>query len=101
MKPVYGFVEPPSLKPNAQPLSIEEYLATEYNFEDDNCINDRNIVYIANFTREPEKYFYDPLESDPTFLSDVVEKHGSKRYLDIYQMFTYWLSDYHHELVKS
>ena len=101
MVPKYGFVEPPSLKPDAQPLSIDEYLATEYNFEDDDCINDRKVVDFANYIRDPDSKFYDQHESDPTFLSDVVEKHGSKRYLDIYQMFTYWLSDYHQELVKS
>jgi len=95
MEPEYGFVKPPSLKPNTQPLSIDEYLATEYKFEDDDCIKDRKVVDIANYIRDPENALYDPLEFDPTFLSDVVEKHGSKRYLDVYQMFTYWLSDYH------
>lgn len=97
MEPEYGFVEPPSLKPNAKPLSIEDYLKTEYKFHDDDCIKDRKVVDIANYIRDPENAFYDPLEFDPTFLSDVVEKHGSKRYLDVYQMFTYWLSDYHPE----
>lgn len=97
MEPKYGFVEPPSLKPNAQPLSINEYLATEYNFEDDDSIKDRKVVDIANYIRDPENALYDPLEFDPTFLSDVVEKHGSKGYFDVYRMFTYWLSDYHPE----
>lgn len=97
MEPEYGFVEPPSLKPDAQPRSIEDYLKTEYNFKDDDCIKDRKVVDIAKYIREPKNAFYDPLEFDSTFLSDVVEKHGSKRYLDVYQMFTYWLSDYHPE----
>ena len=95
MEPQYGFVKPPSLKPNAQPLSIEDYLTTEYKIEDDDCIKDRKVLDIANFIRDPENAFYDPLEFDPTFLSDVVEKHGSKRYLDVYRMFPSWLSDYH------
>jgi len=94
MEPEYGFVKPPSLKPNAQPLSIEDYLTTEYKIEDD-CFNDRKVVDIANFTRDPENSSYDPLEFDPTFLSDVVKKHGSKGYRDVYQMFPHWLSDYH------
>jgi hypothetical protein len=94
MKPKYGFVEPPSLKPNAKPLSIEEYLATEYNFEDDDCIKDNTVLNFVNYIRDPE-HAYNPQEFDPTFLSDVVEKHGSKGYLDVYGMFTFWLSDYH------
>ena len=94
MVPKYGFVEPPSLKSNAQLLSIDEYLATEYNFEDD-YINDRKVLDFANFMKDPENAFYDPLESDPTFLSDVVEKHGSKGYRDVCQMFPNFLSDYH------
>ena len=35
MEPEYGFVEPPSLKPDVRPLSIEDYLATEYIINDD------------------------------------------------------------------
>ena len=95
MEPEYGFVEPPSLKPNAQPLLINEYLETEYKFEDDDCIKDRKVLDFANFTRDPVNAFYDPQEFDPTFLSDVVEKHGSKIYLDVYHKFPFWLSDYH------
>ena len=94
MEPEYGFVEPPSLKPDVRPLSIEDYLATEYKIEDD-CFNDRKVVDIANFTRDPENSSYDPQEFDPTFLLDVVKKHGSKGYRDVYQMFPHWLSDYH------
>jgi hypothetical protein len=90
----YGFVEPPSLKPNAKPLSIEDYIATEYNFEDDDCIKDNTVLNFVNYIRDPE-HAYNPQEFDPTFLSDVVEKHGSKGYLDVYGMFTFWLSDYH------
>jgi hypothetical protein len=94
MEPEYGFVEPPSLKPDVRPLSIEDYLATEYKIEDD-CFNDRKVVDIANYKRDPENSSYDPLEFDPTFLLDVVKKHGSKGYRDVYQMFPHWLSDYH------
>jgi hypothetical protein len=95
IEPKYGFVKPPSLKPDAQPLSIEDYLKNEYNFHDERCIKDRKVLDIANFIRDPENAFYDPLEFDPTFLSDVVKKHCSKRYLDVYRMFPSWLSDYH------
>ena len=94
MKPKFGFVEPPSLKPNAKPLSIEDYIATEYNSEDVDCIKDNTVLNFVNYIRDPE-HAYNPLEFDPTFLSDVVEKHGSKGYLDVYGMFTFWLSDYH------
>lgn len=97
IEPKYGFVEPPSLKPDAHPLSIEDYLKTEYKFHDERCIKDRKVLDIANFIRDPENALYDPFEFDPTFLSDVIKKHGSKRYLDVYRMFTYWLSDYHPE----
>lgn len=95
MEPQYGFVKPPSLKPNAQPLSIEDYLETQYNFDDNYCIKDRKVVDIANYKRDPENSSYDPLEFDPTFLLDVIKKHGSKGYRDVYQMFPHWLSDYH------
>ncbi len=95
MEPQYGFVKPPSLKPNAHQLSIEDYLATEYKFENDDCINDQKVVAFANYKRDPENSSYDPLEFDPTFLSDVVKKHGSKKYLDVHRMFPSWLSDYH------
>lgn len=97
IEPKYGFVEPPSLKPDAQPLSIEDYLKTEYKFHDECCIKDRKVLDIANFIRDPENAFYDPLEFDTTFLSDVIKKHGSKRYFDVYRMFPSWLSDYHPE----
>ena len=94
MEPKYGFVEPPSLKPDVRPISIQDYLATEYKIEDD-CFNDQKVVDIANFMRDPENSSYDPLKFDPTFLLDVVKKHGSKGYRDVYQMFPHWLSDYH------
>jgi len=93
IKPAYGFVEPPSLNPDARPLSIEEYLATEYKIDDD-CIENRTVINFADFAREPD-IKYDPSEHDPTFLLEVVERYGSKRYLDVYEMFPHWLSDYH------
>jgi hypothetical protein len=93
IEPAYGFVEPPSLNPDARPLSIEEYLATEYKIDDD-CIENRTVINFADFAREPD-IKYDPSEHDPTFLLDVVKKHGSKGYRDVYQMFPHWLSDYH------
>jgi len=93
IEPAYGFVEPPSLKPNARQLSIEEYLATEYIINDD-YIKNRTVINLADFAREPD-IKYDPSEHDPTFLSEVVERYGSKRYLDVYEMFPHWLSDYH------
>ena len=97
IKPIvaeYGFVEPPSLKPDARLLSIEEYLANEYKIEDD-YVRDSTVIDFANFARDPDSQFYDPHESDPTFLSDVVKKYGSNRYLDVYQKFRGLLSDYH------
>ena len=93
IEPAYGFVEPPSLKPNARQLSIEEYLATEYIINDD-YIKNRTVINLADFAREPD-IKYDPSEHDPTFLSEVVERYGSKGYLDVCEMFPHWLSDYH------
>jgi len=93
IEPAYGFVEPPSLNPDARPLSIEEYLATEYIINDD-YIENQTVINFADFAREPD-IKYDPSEHDPTFLSEVVERYGSKRYLDVYEMFQHWLSDYH------
>ncbi len=93
IKPAYGFVEPPSLNPDARPLSIEEYLATEYKIDDD-CIENQTVINFADFAREPD-IKYDPSEHDPTFLSEVVEKYDSKRYIDVCEMFPHRLSDYH------
>ena len=93
IEPEYGFVEPPSLKRDVRPLSIDDYLATEYIINDD-YIENRTVINFADFAREPD-IKYDPSEHDTTFLSEVVEKYGSKGYRDVYQMFPHWLSDYH------
>lgn len=92
--PAYGFDKPPSLKKDAQPLSIEKYLETEYRTVE--RINHNHVVLdFAEFARDPDSQFYDPRECYPTFLSDVMERHGSKRYPDICRMFPNCLSDYH------
>ena len=93
IKPKYGFVEPPSLKRDVRPLSIDDYLATEYIINDD-YIENRTVINFADFAREPD-IKYDPSEHDPTFLLEVVERYGSKRYLDVCEMFPHLLSDYH------
>lgn len=92
IKTKYGFVEPPSLKQDVRPLSIEDYLATEYKKVDD-CVDDPLVMGFANFASGDSTY--DPFDEDPAFLSDVVKKHGSKKYIDICQMFPNLLSDYH------
>ena len=94
MKPVYGFVEPPSLKPDARLLSIEEYLATEYKIKDEYFKN-TEVANLANFARDPDSQFYDPHESDPTFLSDFQKEYASDTYDKVYQKFRGLLSDYH------
>ena len=92
IKTEYGFVENPSLKQDAQPLSIQDYLATQYKKVDD-CVDDPLVMVFANFASGDSTY--DPCDEDPTFLSDVVKKHGSKRYNDVCRMFPNLLSDYH------
>lgn len=89
----YGFVEPPSLNPDARPIPIQDYLATEYKSVDA-CVDDRLVIDFANFAADDSTY--NPCEEDPTFLEDVMKRYGSKGYSDVYGMFpNQELSDYH------
>jgi hypothetical protein len=97
--PVTGFVEQPTLKPNAVPLSIFDYFAsecTDVDVENDRVCDDRTVANFVKYAREPE--FYDwcnPFESDTTFLTDLMERYGSTTYPQICRMFPGLLSDYH------
>ena len=93
IKTEYGFVEPPSLKQDVRPLSIQDYLATQYKKVDD-CVDDQLVIAFANFASYDSTY--NPCEEDPTFLEDVMKRYGSKGYSDVYEMFpNQELSDYH------
>lgn len=95
VEPEYGFVEPPSLKPDAQPNSIGEYLKSQYVYDND-YIKDQKVLSFANFAKEPtSSVWYNPSDDDPTFLSDVQKKYGSKTYIDVYRERRGLLSDYH------
>ena len=93
IKTEYGFVEPPSLKQDVRPLSIQDYLATQYKKVDD-CVDDPLVMVFANYASGDSTY--DPCEEDPTFLEDVMKRYGSKGYSGVYGMFpNQELSDYH------
>lgn len=95
IEPRVGFVESPSLKPGTMPCSILDYLKSEY-LDDNDYINDQTVLCFARFARDLEcEYVYDPSKDDPTFLSEVMEKHGSKTYIDVCREFPNVLSDYH------
>lgn len=83
IEPEWGFVEPPSLKPNARPRSVEEYLKSDY-LEKDRSVRD-DIVFLANHLAGLDGY--DPREQDPTFMGDFMVIHGNKRYSDVSRMF--------------
>jgi hypothetical protein len=97
--PVTGFVEPPTLKPDAVPLSIFDYFASEctsVDVENERVCHDRTVANFVKYAREPD--FYDwcnPFERDTTFLSDLMERYGSTTYPEICRMFPRLLSDYH------
>ena len=93
IKTEYGFVEPPSLKQDVRPLSIQDYLATQYKKVDD-CVDDQLVMVFANYASGDSTY--NPCEEDPAFLEDVMKRYGSKGYSDVYGMFpNQELSDYH------
>ena len=95
IEPRVGFVELPSLKPNIEPLSIIDYIAFEYEVEED-YIKDTTVLCFVRFAKDRElEYVYDPSENDPTFLSDVMERYGSTRYLEVCEMFPNLISIYH------
>jgi hypothetical protein len=95
IEPRVGFVESPSLKPRTMPYWILDYLKSEY-LDDNDYINDQTVLCFARFARDCElEYVYDPSEDDPTFLSEVMEKHGSKTYIDVCREFPNVLSEYH------
>ena len=81
--PRCGFVEPPSLKPNTEPCSIEDYFKSDY--LEDHSVRD-NIAFLAEYLSGNGSY--NPIEQDPTFLSDFMERHGrQKGYNDVSKMF--------------
>jgi len=95
IEPQVGFVESPSLKPGTMPCSILDYLKSEY-LDDNDYVNDQTVLCFATFARECEyEYVYNPSEYDPTFLSEVMEKHGSKTYIDVCVESPNILSEYH------
>jgi hypothetical protein len=94
--PKVGFVEPPSLKPDAQPNSTEEYLKSQYVY-DNGYIKDQKVLSFANFAKDPDTEWCNPSDYDPTFLSDVEKNYGSNTYLDVYREYRGLLSDYHPE----
>jgi len=93
-----GFVEQPSLNPDARQLSIQEYIRTEYRDEHcyvGDCYSELNWGF-KRFAENLQSYpSYNIFEDDPTFLSELVEKYGSKGYLDVFEMFPCSLSHYH------
>jgi hypothetical protein len=96
--PKYGFVEPPSLNPDVVPLSIDEYLAAEctyVNEDDHHILTDQKAIAFVKFAKDQSSTWYDPTVSDPTFLSDLMERYGSTTYPEICRMFPGLLSDYH------
>jgi hypothetical protein len=97
--PVTGFVEPPTLKPDAVPLSIFDYFASECTYvdvENDRVCDDRTVANFVKYAREPEYYDWcNPFVNEPSFLSDLVERYGHLTYPQICGMFPGLLSDYH------
>lgn len=83
IEPEWGFVKPPSLKPNASPCSVEDYFKSDY-LEEERFVRD-DIVFLANHLAELNTY--DPREQDPTFMTDFMERHGNKIYSDVSIMF--------------
>jgi hypothetical protein len=95
IEPKWGFVEPPYLKPDSEPCSIENYFESDYWMEDDD-VRDETCRWFADYAAGNRTY--NPLEEDPAFLSDVMKIHGSKGYIDVFRMFSDCsgsLSDYH------
>ena len=99
IEPCVGFVEPPSLKPDSIPLSIQDYIKSEY--IDDSCYVgdyycdfDWGFKEFANYLNDNSSF--NRFQYDPTFLSEVMEKYGHLNgYLDVLRMFPYSLSHYH------
>ena len=96
--PKYGFVEPPSLNPDVVPLSIYEYLAAEcknVNEEDPYILPDQTARAFVQINKDESTAWYDPRGSDPTFMSDLMERYGSTTYSQICEIVPGLLSDYH------
>jgi hypothetical protein len=87
-EPEYGFFEPPTLKPDAAPLSIPDYCASECTGIDEDVVCDnRTVTNFVKHAKEPEFYDYNPFENDPTFLQDLMERYGSTKYSQICRIF--------------
>ena len=101
IEPRVGFVERPSLKPNIKPLSIIDYFECEYPDDEESLSNMEVNTEVKCFVRfvKNQKFGYvsDPFKKDPTFLSDVMERYGSTRYLEVCEMFPNELSEFHPE----
>jgi len=96
-----GKIEPPSLKPNIEPLSIINYVKCEYQDDEESLSNTKVNTEVKCFVRFAKNqefgYVSDPFKKDPTFLSDVMERYGSTRYLEVCEMFPNELSEFHPE----
>jgi hypothetical protein len=87
-EPEYGFFELPTLKPDAAPLSIPDYCASECTGIDEDVVCDnRTVTNFVKHAKEPDFYDYNPFENDPTFLQDLMERYGSTKYSQICRIF--------------
>lgn len=97
IEPLWGFVEPPSLKPNTEPCSVEDYFGSDY-WDRDRVVNGNDIsALLADYLSDNSSYNpLDPIhgmENSSTFLSDFMEMHGQKGYHDVFEMFPNLLSE--------
>jgi hypothetical protein len=97
IEPRWGFVEPPSLKPNTEPCSVEDYFGSDY-WDRDRVVNGNDIsALLADYLSDNSSYNpLDPIhgmENSSTFLSDFMEIHGQKGYHDVFEMFPNLLSE--------
>ncbi len=95
-EPEYGFFEPPTLKPDAAPLFIPAYFASECTgINEDVVCNNRTVTNFVKHAKEPDFYDYNPFENDPTFLQDLMERYDHLTYPEICRMFPELLSDHY------
>lgn len=87
-EPEYGFFDPPTLKPDAAPLSIPDYIASECTGIDEDVVFDnRTVTNFVKHAKEPFFYDYNPFENDPKFLPDLMERYVSTTYSQICGIF--------------